>query len=89
MINDIDKELNNEILWRYKELKKLSTGPADGYDKKEWERYEEAYKQDAKLRKALKDIKENTNLSGAEKRAKADPIFEKQIKLAKWASGVK
>ena len=50
---------------------------------------EEAYKQDAKLRKALKDIKESTNLSGAEKRAKADPIFEKQIKLAKWASGVK
>ena len=24
MINDIDKELNNEILWRYKELKNIS-----------------------------------------------------------------
>ena len=87
--NNSNYQSINDFYERYKELKKLSTGPADGYDKKEWERYEEAYKQDAKLRKALKDIKESTNLSGAEKRAKADPIFEKQIKLAKWASGVK
>jgi len=51
-------------------------------EKKAWTFYEKAYKEDAKARKELKRIKEDSSLTGAQKRQKADKIFKQQIKMA-------
>jgi len=58
-------------------------------DEREFKRFAEADKKMRKMNKSLKEIKESEKLSGADKRAKADPIFKQQIKLSKWAMGRK
>ena len=54
-------------------------------DMKEWKRYEQANKEMKNLNKQLRAIKADTSLDPKEKRKLADPLFNKQIKLAKWA----
>lgn len=58
-------------------------------DRREWTRYDTANKQMKNFSKELRNIRNNDKLSDTEKREKADPIFKKQIKLAKWARGEK
>lgn len=69
---------------RHRELKKLSSDEQNmtAKEKKAWMFYEKAYKEDAKARKELKSIKEDSSLTGAQKRQKADKIFKQQIKMA-------
>lgn len=69
---------------RHRELKKLSSDEQNmtAKEKKAWTFYEKAYKEDAKARKELKSIKEDSSLTGAQKRQKADKIFKQQIKMA-------
>lgn len=69
---------------RHRELKKLSSDEQNmtAKEKKAWTFYEKAYKEDAKARKELKRIKEDSSLTGAQKRQKADKIFKQQIKMA-------
>ena len=52
-------------------------------EKKAWDAYQKAYKEDKKYRDALKAIKQDKSLTGAQKRQKADKIFKQQIRVAK------
>ena len=74
---------------RYNELKRLSTDEASmtKEQKRKWKKYEDAYKKDKLFRKQLRAIKQDSSLTGKQKREKADKIFKQQIKLAKWAEG--
>ena len=70
---------------RHKELKKLSSDESimSKDEKKAWDAYQKAYKEDKKYRDALKAIKLDKSLTGAQKRQKADKIFKQQIKMAR------
>lgn len=72
---------------RYHDLKVMSSDESKmtKEEKREWKRYQDAYKKFMGFQKQLKAIKQNNKLSGAEKREKADKIFKQQIKLAQWA----
>lgn len=74
---------------KYNELKRLATDEPSmsKEEKRQWKRYEQAYKKDKNFRKQLRAIKQDKSLTGAQKREKADKIFKQQIKLAKWAEG--
>ena len=70
---------------RYKELKKFESAPdrMSKAEKKVWEAYKKAYKDDKKYRDALKAIKTDKSLTGAQKRERADKIFKQQIRMAR------
>ena len=51
--------------------------------KKAWQAYQAAYKKDKQYRDALKKIKQDASLTGAQKREKADKIFKQQISMAR------
>ena len=75
---------------RHKELQIKSSDP-ERMSKEEmraWKAYDAAYKKDKSYRKALKGIKQDSSLTGAQKREKADKIFKQQIamsrKLKEW-----
>ena len=72
---------------KYYDLKVMSSDESKmtKEQKREWKRYQDAYKKFMGFQKQLKAIKQNNRLSGTEKREKADKIFQQQIKLAKWA----
>lgn len=53
-------------------------------DIREWKLYHDANKQIMLLNKQIKEIKQDPKLDGKEKRAEADPLFDKQIKIAKY-----
>lgn len=74
---------------KYNELKRLSTDEASmtKEESRQWKRYEQAYKKDMAFRKQLRAIKQDSSLTGKQKRERADKIFKQQIKLAKWAEG--
>ena len=74
---------------KYHDLKEVSSDESkmSKEEKRQWKRYQDAYKKFMKFQKDLKAIKQNKNLSGTEKRERADRIFKQQIKLAKWAEG--
>ena len=70
---------------RYKELQTKSSAPErmTKDEAKAWKAYEAAYKQDKQYRNALKAIKTDKSLTGAQKREKADKIFKQQIRVAR------
>ena len=70
---------------RHRELKKLSSDETimSKNEKKAWEAYQAAYKKDKQYRDALRAIKQDKSLTGAQKRQKADKIFKQQISMAR------